>query len=202
MKKIKIIVVVVLTLVILVGSSKHAKIKAEKLSETGYSRQIQFLADNNVDVPDEYLEKESFSTFLNSIFTYLEVDEDYPFAFNSATLNIFIENVRNAFKANRDVFVGNNLLVNEINSSVPDDQFPLSSLQQNFVYKNGEWVSSNGDYYAIFKEYNCYAFAIDRIDVNSEFFSTNKLSVGKLLDIDWSVSLGIVQTTQLVVNEL
>ncbi len=164
------------------------------MSEIGYARQIQFLADNNVDVPDEYLEKESFSTFLNSIFTCLKSDENYPFAFNSATLNIFIENVRNAFKASRDSFVGN--------VSMLHVQRPISSLRESLVYKNGEWVSSNGDYYAIFSEYNCYAFAIDRIDVNSEFLSTNKLNVGKLLDIDWSVSLGIVQTTQLVVNEL
>lgn len=133
MKKIKIIVFVVLTLVVLVGSGKHAKIKAEKLSEIGYARQIQFLADNDVDVPDEYLEKESFPTFLNSVFTYLETDEDYPFAFNSATLNMFIEDVRNAFKANRDLFVDN--------VSMLHAQRPISSLRESLVYKNGEWVS-------------------------------------------------------------
>ena len=134
-----------------------------KLSEMSYEQKLAYLNENNIDIPNEYYQDAELEEILNTIFINLEMDINYNFNYNSQLLNEFANNIRESI-------IINDVTVTDTNSD--GTTRPINKLLYNLVYDNGEWKDTGGDYSGHFQTYNCYSFAIDRVD-RPNFFSPN-----------------------------
>lgn len=103
------------------------------------------------------------------MFEKLENDPNYEFCANDTELANLFNNIKSLYM---------------INTRYNDDRRPIEELSNSLVYENGEWVKTGGSYHESMNNYNCYSFAIDRLDKFS-YYSADipSLSIGQLSNI-------------------
>jgi len=71
-----------------------AQAQTNLLSEMSDNDCIEFIIENEIDIPAGYINKPNFGGFVKSIIQAVEIQPDYTFGFNSTALNQFAENIK------------------------------------------------------------------------------------------------------------
>jgi len=134
------------------GLSAHASSlpASYKLSEMTDEECIDFIKDNNIEIPEGYADS---GAFVHDVIRSVEEKPNIEFAFNyNVTLN-FAENIK--------ALVNNYYGVRESDIALFTSSADRYELKYNWVQnENGDWVSSGGVWNYLWKYYNCYAYAI------------------------------------------
>ena len=75
-------------------------------------------------------------------------------------------------------------------------------LQDSYVYDDGEWVSSGGDWLEKWDDYNCYAYAIDRTEDNDRYDLYYGYDPGFFLKSGYHNTMTIDQILDKVISDL
>lgn len=122
------------------------------LSQMSEDDCVEFLIQNDVKIPEGFIDYPGFSGFVKSVIKTIETNPDYEFVYNYSVTQEFVENIR---------ALVNNYQVTA-HESVEQTKY---TLQYNLVKNsNGNWVDNGGYFDISYYYYNCYAYAIDRIE--------------------------------------
>ena len=177
----------------------HANSTNKNILDMTFIEKKQFLEDNNIVIPSFFSEDEQLEEFLNYIFETLYFHKDFVFCINYSETNQFIEKIRELIIV-RNLYSNSDILLQSDYRDIPE-------LKNSLVYRNGEWVKSGGNYSDDFLNYNCYSFAIDRIDYMSEFLNPlnsgrYNFNIGELSGLEWEISYSIEDTLEIIVADL
>ena len=139
------------------------------LSEMTEDECLEFIVDNGVTIPQSYTNSPILKQFVKNTITYVENNPDAEFAYNfidSLTLAEAIKDVVNEYYDN----IGFNRVV--------DNRGLFDILENSMVWDNGVWSYSHGDWKPKWVSYNCYAYAINRSESPSQYFSACQYQVG------------------------
>ena len=148
---------------------------------------LKFILENGVELPS-YLENENnIASFVKKIIINVEQNPNYFITYNHTELYSFVERIKNLVNDYYGVYT-------EVQRSY-DNSDRISQLVDNYVQKDDIWVSSNGDWNPKWLNYNCYAYAINRIEQpkfygNSNLIAYNpgELSGNETLDLSNGIS--------------
>ncbi len=138
------------------GLSAHASSlpASYKLSEMTDEQCIEFIKDNNIEIPEGFADS---GTFVHDVIRSVEEKPNIEFTFNyNVTLN-FAENIK--------ALVNDYYGVRESDIALFNSSEYRYELQYNWVQNdNGDWVSSGGTWDDSWTDYNCYAYAIGKTE--------------------------------------
>lgn len=121
---------------------------------------LQFLEDHNIDIPNKFRDYSDIGSFVKGLIQLVYNNQFDDFVFNYDEL----QNFANEIKDNVIYYLNNQNTPLSVSSSY--------SLQYNTVKdSNGNWVTQGGAWYNKWKNYNCYAYAINRIE-QPQFYSS------------------------------
>lgn len=123
---------------------------------------LQFLEDHNINIPEDFQDYSDLGSFVQGIIQLVYSDPSYEFVFNyNVTLDF-----ANEIKSNVIPYLNDQVSVLANASDY--------SLQYNTVQdENGNWVTQGGAWNNKWKNYNCYAFAINRSE-QSQFYPSRR----------------------------
>ena len=117
------------------------------LSEMTEEESVDFIAENGIEIPNDYVNDSGLGNFVLNIIQAVEANPDISFTFSYNVTLDFAESIKT--------------LVNDYYgvTQVPlFTSFAAYILQDNWVMDgNGNWVSSGGAYDPNWENYNCYA---------------------------------------------
>lgn len=139
--------------------------KAETLNAYDFlniseSESLNFIEEFDIEAPVEIRQSSDFASLTQNLIKLSASSRDYRFVYNYGAMQTYAEAIQEVVKR----------------YAVYDDVSLLSSttyeLQYNTVKNNrGEWVTSGGAYDTRWENYNCYAYAINRIE-QPQFYSS------------------------------
>ncbi len=148
------------------GLSAHASSlpASYKLSEMTDEQCIEFIKDNNIEIPEEFADS---GTFVHDVIRLVEEKPNIEFTFNyNVTLN-FAENIK--------ALVNDYYGVRESDIALFTSSADRYELKYNWVQNEyGDWVSSGGVWNYLWLYYNCYAYAIgetENVPMSQDFFA-------------------------------
>lgn len=113
----------------------------------------KIIYENGVVVPDELNNDEKIGLFVKEI---LEENPFYQFTINYSITRDFVNSIQ-------DWYIDYNHLLDTRESKSMKSVNDNLVLQHSLVYSNGIWTNTGGDWYENYNNYNCYAYAINRI---------------------------------------
>lgn len=121
---------------------------------------LQFLEDHGIDIPDKFHDYLDIGSFVKGLIQLVYYDPSYEFVFNYDEML----NFANEIKDNVVYYLNNQ------NTSL--SLYSSYSLKYNTVKDlNGNWVTQGGAWNDKWENYNCYAYAINRIE-QPQFYSS------------------------------
>ena len=133
------------------------------LSEMTEDECLEFIIDSGVTIPQSYVNSPVLKQFVKNTITYVENNPDAEFTYN------FIDSLKLA-EAIKDV-------VNEYYDSLGvsrtiENRGEYDVLEDSVVWYNGSWSFSHGNWKPKWRNYNCYAFAINRSENPSQYYTS------------------------------
>lgn len=171
--------------------------KAETLNTYDFlniseSESLNFIEEFDIEVPVEIRQSSDFASITQNLIKLSASSRDYRFVYNYGAMQTYAEEIQEVVKR----------------YAVYDDVSLLSStayeLQYNTVKNDrGEWVTSGGAYDARWANYNCYAYAINRIE-QPNFYSTSKqYQPGDMSNSGgFSLTISIADLANVIKNDL
>lgn len=128
----------------------------ELLSQMTEDECFDFIIQNGIEIPVELDEPVGLKALIKKTIEVVESEPSYDFVYNFDKTQKLVEDIRE--------------LVNNYYGVTIDDNISYLSgissyqLQYNYVYGNGEWRTSGGEWNDKWLGYNCYAYSINRSD--------------------------------------
>jgi hypothetical protein len=114
---------------------------------------LQFLENHDIDIPDKFHDYLDIGSFVKGLIQLVYYEPFYEFVFNYDEML----NFANEIKDNVVYYLNNKNTSLSLSSSY--------SLKYNTVKDlNGNWVTQGGAWNDKWENYNCYAYAINRIE--------------------------------------
>ena len=130
---------------------------------------ISFVKQYNIDVPETLLKTKEMGAITKSIIKSIYNDPEVVFAYNYIKLREYAESIRQ--------------VMTEKYVCKKTDSKPQYALQYNTVRNaNGNWVTSGGYYDIRWENFNCYAFAIHRMEQPAFYYSDGQYQPGDMAD--------------------
>ena len=121
---------------------------------------LQFLEDHNIDIPNKFRDYSDIGSFVKGLIQLVYNNQFDDFVFNYDELQNFANEIKN------------NVIYYLNNQNTPLSVSSSYSLQYNTVKdSNGNWVTQGGAWNDKWENYNCYAYAINRIE-QPQFYSS------------------------------
>ena len=115
---------------------------------------MAFLIDCNIDIPEEFILEDDLPSFTLGLILQAYHNPNQSFHFNYNVTQAYAEEIRLAVRSHMDL--------DAIPAIASETTYEL---QYNTVMnEDGEWVTSGGFYDPRWKNYNCYAYAINRAE--------------------------------------
>lgn len=125
---------------------------------------MDFIEECDINIPTKLMQLDDLPAFTQSLILQSYNHPDIQFCFNYGATQTYAEEIRSAVRSYMDLSV-----VSE------DTIIEIDDLQFNTVKnEDGDWVTSNGDFDYRWKEYNCYAYAINRQERSLHYESWNQ----------------------------
>ncbi|HPX83821.1 MAG TPA: hypothetical protein PLR16_00855 [Bacilli bacterium] len=143
----------------------------ELLSQMTADECLDFVIQNNIEIPTG-LENNTvlLKEFVKQTIDIVESNPKYNFAYNFYKIQKFAEDVKELVNNYYEVSINDNSSYFSTTSSY--------QLQYNYVYKEGEWVVSGGDWLEKWSNYNCYAYSINRSESNEKYTTQSQYQPG------------------------
>jgi hypothetical protein len=126
------------------------------LSEMTENECIEFITDNEIEVPESFTDTAILGSFVQNIISRVEATPDLIFTFSHDETLFFAENIRTLVN---DYY---NVRLNRSSSTPTRGSYYL---QDNWVQdSSGNWVSNGGAWDSSWYNYNCYAYAIGQTE--------------------------------------
>lgn len=127
------------------------------------SEAITFIERHNINIPEEFSQLEDFPDFTRRLILQAYNYPSEAFYFNYDVTQEYAEEIRTA--------VLSYMNLEAVPATVAATTYSL--LYNKVMDESGNWVTSGGYYNEKWSNYNCYAFAINRIEQPS-FYNTGK----------------------------
>lgn len=158
------------------------------LSEMSEENCIDFIIENSVDIPNEFIANPELGEFVKHIIQSAEANPECPIVFNNNVSYRFAEDIRAAVLDHYDLSI-----LPSLSYTTPNSSPILTSSQQNefFYWENG------------YEAFNCYAFAIERTEDPSEYSTAYQYQPGDfaLTGSFWTVNT-ILELAEVVKDDL
>ena len=132
------------------------------LSTISSDESIEFVIEHNIEIPNKIKNSVNLGKITRDIIQKVANNPNYIFAYNYTEMYNYAENIKNCVNECKK---SKNISININRSNY--------ILQYNTVQDiNGNWVTSGGDYDVKWDKYNCYAYALNRVE-DPKFYSND-----------------------------
>lgn len=136
--------------------SVNAQTQSQKLlSQMTADECLDFIIQHDIDIPVGLDNSTGLKEFVKQTIDIVESEPEHVFVYNYNKTQKFAQEIKELVNNYYDVSINEN--ISYLSSSITNYQ-----LQYNYVYGNGEWSSSDGDWKEKWLGYNCYAYSINR----------------------------------------
>lgn len=154
---------ITITTILLFALSNRPAIKVDAqsqsnplLSEMTEEACMNFLEENGIEIPEYLIGTSQCGTLVKDTIQLIEEEPDYPVYMNNREGNRFVKSIQKAVNAYYGI---------DLNTYVRRSSLPQYVLQDSLVQdEEGNWVSTGGAWNPIWRQYNCYAYAIHRTE--------------------------------------
>lgn len=154
---------------------------------------LSFIEEHNIEVPNKMLDWEKFGDFTKNLIVQSYRNPNIPFSFNYYKTQKYAEDIRLA--------VGS--YVNK--EGISKYSKSTYNLRWNTVMDEyGNWVTSGGYYNQDWREYNCYAYSINRREIPHFYHSLDVYTPGDMSSLESVEIIGanIETLAEFVKNDL
>lgn len=128
----------------------------EILSHMTEDECLDFIIQNNITIPSSLDDETTLKSLVKETIQQVEANSNYVFSYNFGDTQKFVEDIKNLVNNYYGISTDNSI---SYLSSISNYQ-----LQYNYVYGNGEWRTSGGEWNSKWEYYNCFAYSINRSD--------------------------------------
>lgn len=178
---------ITITTILLFALSNRSAIKVDAqsqpplLSEMTEEACMNFLEENGIEIPEYLIGTSQCGTLVKDTIQLIEEEPDYPVYMNNREGNRFVKSIQKAVNAYYGI---------DLNTYVRRSSLPQYVLQDSLVQdEEGNWVSTGGAWNPIWRQYNCYAYAIHRTEQPPFYDDTDNPTqyyIGDFIGIDTS----------------
>lgn len=179
---------ITITTILLFALSNRPAIKIDAqsqsnplLSEMTEEACMNFLTENGIEIPEYLIGTSQCGTLVKDTIQLIEEEPDYPVYMNNREGNRFVKSIQRAVNAYYGI---------DLNTYVRSSSLPQYVLQDSLVQdEEGNWVSTGGVWNPIWRQYNCYAYAIHRTEQPLFYDDTDNPTqyyIGDFIGIDTS----------------
>ena len=152
-----------------------------------------FVEKYGVDIPETLLQSGSAYTVAQELISIVSDDPTVSFSYDDLEMQYYAEDIRALVRS----FMGLGLIF-------PNNMTDYCLQHSKVMNEDGEWVSSEGDYNEQWKEYNCYAYAINRAESPAFYSETKQYHPGAMSGVSkwWAGNPNVYELAIMVENDL